>query len=331
MNWLPLEQLARALLYEGYILYPYRPSAVKNQQRFNFGVLTPPAYSAAQGGAESSVMQTECLVLGTARSTLDLSVRFLQLRERTEPDKPDWPVWQEAVEREIEALDWNLHDLLQQPRQIPFYFPAARETEFVRNADGKLLGEIVRRQAALSGKLEVRAIVCDAPETAQQLCRLTLRIVNETPFAHAAGLSRNQVLLQAMVSAHTLLHINGGAFVSLLEPPAELAAAAAACRNLGTWPVLAGVAGERSLLLSSPIILYDYPQIAQESTGDLFDGAEIDELLTLRILTLTDDEKQEMRGGDERARQLLERTETLPEAYLSRLHGVLREFNPAAK
>ena len=56
-------------------------------------------------------------------------------------------------------------------------------------------------------------------------------------------------------------------------------------------------------MLSSPIILYDYPQIAPESPGDLFDGAEIDEILSLRILTLTDDEKSAMRRSDERARQ----------------------------
>jgi hypothetical protein len=81
---------------------------------------------------------------------------------------------------------------------------------------------------------------------------------------------------------------------------------------------------KRNTLLSSPIILYDYPQIAPESPGDLFDGTEIDEILTLRILTMTDEEKEEVRKTDPRARQLLERTETLaPEDFL-KLHGVLR-------
>ena len=32
-----VERVANAVLYEGYMLYPYRRSAVKNQQRFNFG------------------------------------------------------------------------------------------------------------------------------------------------------------------------------------------------------------------------------------------------------------------------------------------------------
>ena len=57
------------------------------------------------------------------------------------------------------------------------------------------------------------------------------------------------------------------------------------------------------MMLCSPIILYDYPKIAPESAGDFFDGTEMDEMLTLRVLTLTDAEKQEMRNGDPRARR----------------------------
>ena len=91
-------------------------------------------------------------------------------------------------------------------------------------------------------------------------------------------------------------------FVSLLAPPESLADLAASCQNVGTLPVLVGEEGQCDTLLSSPIILYDYPQIAPESAGDLFDGTEIDEILSLRIMTLTDDEKLEMRQSDDRAR-----------------------------
>ncbi len=84
-------------------------------------------------------------------------------------------------------------------------------------------------------------------------------------------------------------------------------------------------------MLSSPIILYDYPQIAPESPGDLFDGAEIDEILMLRIMTLTDDEKREMRQSDDRARQILERTESLPDEQFMKLHGVLRGLRTSAR
>ena len=95
---------------------------------------------------------------------------------------------------------------------------------------------------------------------------------------------------------------------------------------MGTWPVLIGEEGQRDTVLSSPIILYDYPQIAPESPGDLFDGAEIDEILSLRIMTMTDEEKQEMRQSDARARKILERTEALPEEQFLKLHGALRRL-----
>jgi hypothetical protein len=81
-------------------------------------------------------------------------------------------------------------------------------------------------------------------------------------------------------------------------------------------------------MLVSPIILSDYPQVAPESPGDLFDGAEIDEILTLRILTMTDSEKEEMRQMDYRTRRILERTENLSPSQLMQLHGTLR--NPHA-
>jgi hydrogenase maturation protease len=117
-----------------------------------------------------------------------------------------------------------------------------------------------------------------------------------------------------------------GQFVSLLEPPENLKDLAASCENVGAWPVLVGAEGQRDTMLASPIILYDYPQIAPESPGDLFDGTEIDEILALRIMTMTDDEKREMRSTDDRARKILERTEALPVELLTRLHGTLREL-----
>jgi hydrogenase maturation protease len=138
---------------------------------------------------------------------------------------------------------------------------------------------------------------------------------------------RDEVQLHSFVSTHTILQVQQGEFISLLEPPDELAERAKSCQNLHTWPVLIGHEGERDAILSSPIILYDYPQIAPESIGTLFDGTEIDEILTLRILTLTDEEKQEMRNGDERARELLERTESLTADDLMSLHGVIRNLH----
>ncbi len=83
MNRAAVERIAKAVLYEGYMLYPYRPSAVKNQQRFNFGVVYPQSYSEAQKGCDPWVMQTECLVQGSAQTTIEVYLRFLQLTARS--------------------------------------------------------------------------------------------------------------------------------------------------------------------------------------------------------------------------------------------------------
>jgi hypothetical protein len=140
--------------------------------------------------------------------------------------------------------------------------------------------------------------------------RLTVDVRNESQ----PGSSAERVL----GATHVILGVASGAFVSLVDPPAELAALAATCENRGTWPVLVGAGSD--VVLSSPIILEERPAIAPESPGDLFDATEIDEILTLRILTLTDAEKQAMRA-DPRARALLERTESLSAHDLMKLHG----------
>src|SRR5262249_53869866 len=112
-----------------------------------------------------------------------------------------------------------------------------------------------------------------------ELQKIRVEITNRTP----AGKSTGQ-LLDSFVSTHMVLTAVNAEFVSLLDPPDEYRDAAGGCRNVGTWPVLVGLPPERDCMLSSPIILYDYPRVADESPGDLFDATEIDEILTLRIL-----------------------------------------------
>ncbi len=82
MKWEQVEKIANAVLYEGYILYPYRKSAVKNQQRWNFGTLYPQAYSEARGGEEAFRTQTECLISANERTHVDVNVRFLHWLQR---------------------------------------------------------------------------------------------------------------------------------------------------------------------------------------------------------------------------------------------------------
>jgi hydrogenase maturation protease len=326
MNHKLVERIVNALLYEGYILYPYRASAVKNRQRWNFGVIYPQDYSLSQGGAEASSMQTECLLLGDQRAKLDVKIRFLHLLARTvaEPIEigatiPD--AWQEAVEREVVAPGIDLSEIVAEPRRMTFAFPAMRERTPLLDSGGQAVGVIARRQQFIEGTVEVAA-----ERAGDGLFKVAVRILNLTPLEDACNESRDEALMRSLISTHTILGVSRGEFVSLLDPPEAFREAAAGCRNIGAWPALVGEEGERDCLLAAPIILYDYPQVAPESAGDFYDGTEIDELLTLRVMTMTDQEKQEMRLVDERARQILERTETLSPERLMKLHGAVRSL-----
>jgi hypothetical protein len=311
-----VEKLASALLYEGYMLYPYRPSSVKNRQRFNFGVLHPESCRDVRSGTERATMQTEVLVRGGPDTRVRARVRFLQLVERV-ADAPDGAPWQEAIEREVLAVDAPLAEVVAGPVSTTVTY-AASDAVAPAGDPGAVASGVARRQAEIDGAIETRAVALDA-----RTFRVSVQVTNRTPMPPDET-RREQVLMQAMVSTHTILDVEGGVFVSALDPPADLRDAAAACENTGCWPVLVGAEGECTTMLASPIILYDHPQIAPESPGDLFDGTEIDEILSLRILTLTDDEKQEMSHADERARRLLERTESMTAEQWMKLHGVLR-------
>jgi hydrogenase maturation protease len=326
-----VEKIAGAVLYEGYILYPYRPSAVKNQQRWNFGVLCPEPYAIAQRGTESSTMRTECLIEVDRATTVDVRVRFLHLLLReVGGDVSDSQLprtWQEAVERDVLVPQVKLCEA-ESPHRVRFDFPASSTSEpLIDPVSNEKTGSIIRTQSAITGEVEI--VATDANRQLaignRQLKRLSVIIRNLTAFEDADKRGRDEALLRSFVSTHTILEAQRGAFVSLLDPPDRYKAAAAECVNTGTYPVLVGDEVNRDCVLSSPIILYDYPQIAPESAGDLFDGTEIDEILTLRIMSLTDDEKREMRSADALARQLLERTESMSAEQLLGLHGVMKK------
>jgi hypothetical protein len=344
MNLAVVDKIAKAVLYEGYMLYPYRPSSVKNQQRWNFGVLCPASYSASQDGSEASVMQTECLLEGGALTSLEIRVRFLQLQERsvgeltkaaTELLPGEIPqfrpvaklqvngrvyhAWQEAVEREVVLPACHLEALVDYSTVHAFAFPAEKQFAPLPEQGGKVAGMLVREGRTIFGEVKVTATKHE-----NRIFKLSVRICNTTPFTVTTNTRREDALLSSLASTHTVLSVQDGMFVSLLAPPEEVGELATSCNNVGTWPVLVGEEGQCDTVLSSPIILYDYPQIAPESAGDLFDGTEIDEILSLRIMTLTEAEKLEMSQSDERARQMLERTETMPVEQLMKLHGVLR-------
>jgi hypothetical protein len=325
MNRPLVDQIADAVLYEGYLLYPYRPS-VKNRQRWTFGGLYPRAYSDAQAGTDPWMSQTECLVHAGEDPRLSPRVRFLHLQlRRVEADgpHPGADAWQEAVERDVDLGEHALGALADRPDIRHFTFPSHRQEEPLTSPEGQPRGTVMREQESVAGSVEL-----SAERIADSLFKVTVRVRNDTPLADTSCSDRDQALLHALVSTHAILGMRDGEFLSMIDPPEPWREHAAGCRNVGAWPVLVGEPGARDTMLSAPIILYDYPQIAPESPGDLFDATEIDEILTLRILTLTEEEKRAMSGVDDRARALLERTESLARDQLMGLHGTIRGLRP---
>ena len=329
------EKVADAVLYEGYLLYPYRASAMKNQVRWQFGVIMPREYSEG-GGSEPWTMQTECLIEPGDAPVLDLRLRFLQVQARIVEKAVNaeqgiyWPVesfefngrqlvsWDEGVKRELDYPGINITELLAAERAFPVEIAAGREVELIRDAGGDIKGRIIRDRLPITGVIRVAA------EPMGSLIKIRIRIENLSPCAEDEKTKRTRALRHAFVGAHTLLAVRDGAFVSLLDPPEWARQAVTSCVNLHTWPVLVGEEGDRDVMLSSPIILYDYPQVAAESPGEMFDATEIDEILALRTMTLTDDEKAEARATDSQAAAIIDRVDTLPAEILDRLHGAVR-------
>ena len=290
MNLAADEAIARALLYEGYILYPYRASALKNRQRWTPGGLAP-----------TESLRAECLALCDESATLSTRVRFLHTLVRTDSHLHR----QEVTEREITIHDFFL-DELATPRSEPFAFLACRSED--------------RFQHAIEGIVEVSTV-----RVSERVFRVAVEVSNLTPLDVDAGC--DETALRSFASAHVALRVQGGEFLSLTDPPDQFRVFAAGCRNEGVWPVLVGDPGRCDTMLAPPIILPDFPRIAPESSGDFFDGTEIDEMLALRVLTLTDDEKRELMA-DHRANALLERVEALSMHSLFGLHGAVRSIQP---
>jgi hypothetical protein len=227
--------------------------------------------------------------------------------------------WDEATEQEV-TVEASLSRLLEGELATPFERPGGRRVEPVHTAAGRLAGRTVRRRWPVLGTVTLSATRLDGP---YGLVRLRLRVENASAW-HDPSADRSVALRHSLVAAHSLVGVDHGVFVSLLDPPEWAKPFAEACRNLHTWPVLIGEEGRRDAMLSSPIILYDHPTIAPESPGDLFDATEIDEILTLRTMALTEDEKREARATDERAAAIIDRVDNMPPELLERLHGAVR-------
>ncbi|MGW1003744.1 hypothetical protein [Streptomyces sp. NPDC002520] len=344
--------VADAVLYEGYLLYPYRRSSGKNRVRWQFGVLLPrewveadgPVRVGISGSADSWYQQTECLVrVGRPGAVVQVRVRYLQMQHKQVEAAGDGGFraveslrtddgtthlsFDEAVPREVDLV-WPLEDLLRGPCRAPVSAQASTETEPLSEGAGR----VVRRRE------EVRAhTTVEAEHLGAEVYRLRVRTENAGS-APDPRVPRGEALRRALLAAHTLIGGEGLEFVSLIDPPAALRDHVRDCRNAFTFPVLGGepprtddgAGATGPVVLSSPIILPDHPQVAPESPGDLHDAAEIDEILTLRTMLLTDEEKAEARATDPRAARILDRVDTMPREVFSRLHGAIRSLTPAA-
>ncbi|MEU2912879.1 hypothetical protein ACFYM3_28475 [Streptomyces massasporeus] len=337
-----LGAVADAVLYEGYLLYPYRRSSAKNRVRWQFGVLFPrdwveadgPVTPGVSGSADSWYQQTECLLrvrrLDSAR--VRVRVRYLQM-QRKQVEEAGRPVeslrgddgtvhltFDEAVPRECE-IEAPLDELLRGGRTVAVSAAAGEDVEPLPDDAGR----VVRSREEIRAETTVTA-----ERLSDGLCRIRVTTTNTAP-APAPRTPRDEALRRALIATHTLIGGDGVEFVSLIDPPADLGALVRACRNEFTFPVLGGEAGDTGpVLLSAPIILPDHPRVAPESPGDLHDAAEIDEILTLRTMLLTDEEKREARATDPRAAAILDRVDTMPQEVFERLHGAVRSLTPAA-
>ncbi len=314
--------VADAVLYEGYLLYPYRATSSKNQARWQFGVLGPPGAERA-GLGENSSMSAQLLVRDA--TGLRLMVRFLHLQHRRaeralesggyrlvdELSTPtgSWMTWDEAVETELHYGPWDFSD---PQRRFPVSAPAATNIEELTG------GRLVRERRCVHGLLDVTV------EAAGAVDRVTVTVHN----TGAPAVDRHDAIARSMIGTHVILETVSGGFVSLLDPSADALVAARGCERHRCFPVLAGPPGCDELALISPIILYDHPEIAEASRGELFDATEIDEILTLRVMTMTDEEKNQARATDPRAARIIDQCDGMSAEAMLDLHGILR--NPHA-
>ncbi|WP_406365292.1 hypothetical protein [Streptomyces sp. NBC_01546] len=328
-------QVADAVLFEGYVLYPYRASAAKNRLRWQFGVLVPPAWGPAH--EEHAHQQTEILMEPKGTARLDVELRFLHAQRRTVQqaladgtfagvaelhltDRVLVP-WDEGAEERVE-LSVDVAELAGEGVALPFRRPAREDTEPVLDADGRRVGRLVRRTEEIEGVVRLRATEL---EGAYRVFKLTAVVENTSPWTPPdRAADRDAALPRSLVAAHLLLGLDAGSFLSMTDPPEWAKGAVASCVNRHTWPVLAGEPGRADVVLSSPIILEDHPAIAPESAGAMYDATEIDEILALRTAALTDQEKREARGTDARAAAVIDLADSMPPEVLERLHGAVR-------
>lgn len=325
----PAQDIADAVLYEGYVLYPYRASSDKNKLRWQWGVVGPQGAHTA-GVGEEPRMAVDLPVLREPDTVVRLRLRALRIvSRRVERLDGDRVVGVDAVtlgeethvsfdDSESVVVDCSLELGAGDTELIePFALDAGEEVEQLGEADG-VTHQLRRRRIPITGEISV--VVRTAGEEIQIL---QVEVRNTTGWP---GGDRDEANLHSLVGAHVLGAVERGLFVSTTDPPEECAASVDDCSGHRLWPVVIGAPRCAALVLASPVILADQPEIAPESQGSFYDGLEIDELLSLRVLTMTDEEKAEARATDPRSRAIVDRVEAMDAEDLAALHGTIRSL-----
>jgi hypothetical protein len=335
-----LERITQTVLYEGYSVFPYRRSSTKNVKPVPFGTIYPQVYQKHHPEVHAAT-QTECIIQGSAEETIEITVRFLHL-QRKQLLKIDFEKFGQnqfqgsgvieaggethtsgwrAIERKIKLGKHKIADIIGRPLEEKLLFEDEQSSEMIYHEDGKVAGNIILKQSGINGNVKVSAKPVGIEEEGY---KITVKITNTTRTSQPESCSRDEIYEQSLLSANTILQTQEGAFISQADPPEAWKEASETLENINTWSVL--VEKDDRTMLSSPIILYDYPEIAPESLGDLFDSTEIEELLLLQIAALPDKEKQEIDQADGKMKAMLRRIENTTPEELMNLHGRLTEI-----
>jgi hypothetical protein len=194
------------------------------------------------------------------------------------------------------------------------------ESKNILNENVEVRAKQTSSIAGIKGNVIIGAIAIKNQEDA---FKITVAITNTTPVEDAAASTRDEALFQSFLSTHTILQTANAKFISQQNPPAEFVAATGSCENKNTWPIL--IDTRDTTLLSSPVILYDHPQINSQSHGDLFDSTEIEEALLLHVNLLSAEEKKRIGESDEKLQAMLHKVSEISPGELINFHSSLKE------
>jgi hypothetical protein len=304
-----------------------------------FGAVYPQAWQQHHPDVHAAT-QTQCIIQGTDDAEVEITVRFLHLRgkrlvkinpekfgrDQFQPtdtikagDKTYYSGW-EAEERKINVGRHKIKDLIDGSIENSIHFEEEQMSDILFKNE-KVAGNMIIRQSAINGNVRVSAKPVGIHEEGYQI---TIKIANTTPVDNPKQCSRDEIYFRSFLSANTILQAEKGKFISKTDPPQAWQEVNEACKNVNTWPVL--IDKDDKTMLSSPIVLYDYPEIAPESRGDMFDSTEIEEMLMLQVAALTDEEKKEVEQTDGKMKAMLERVRNTTPEELLKLHGGFKDI-----